>query len=235
MKNILNETPDQELFGRSLYTFKFLDKNDIDNKNILDVGCGFGWFEYHLLKNKYKPKKVVGIDITSKDVLTAKDFIKHENFYFKEASIFDLALKDKFDTVVSFEVIEHIPKNTEIEMFEKVNKLLRNKGVFYLSTPYNNFFSKLFDPAYFLIGHRHYSLDQLKNFAKKTGFKVEKFAIKGGFFDLISNLNMYIAKWIFRREKFFKSFFHKKQNYEFLEKEKGINTIFVKFRKIKNI
>lgn len=48
---------------------------------------------------------------------------------------------------------------------------------------------------------------------------------------MLGILNMYIAKWVFRRESFFKEFFDRKMDKEY-ERDGGLNTLFVKGIKI---
>lgn len=42
MKNTLNETPQKHLTGRLLASTLFCNQSDINNKTVLDIGCGFG-------------------------------------------------------------------------------------------------------------------------------------------------------------------------------------------------
>ena len=229
MKNLLNEKPKTEVHGRCLYNTKFVDDKDIKNKNILDIGCGYGWFELNILKRNCK--SITGIEITEKDLKTAKENIKNKKAFFKIGSGINLPFKDNmFDTIVSWEVIEHIPRNTEDKMFREVFRVLKPNGVFYLSTPNKSFISNIFDPAWWLIGHRHYSKKDLIKFAKRNGFLAEEIIVKGGKWEIIGILDLYIAKWIFRRKPFFYNFVKKKQDREYLRKN-GFVSLFMKVRK----
>jgi len=229
MKNILNEEPTTSLNGRLLYTTKFIDKSDIENKAVLNIGCGYGWFELFCLDKSVS--KIIGLEITEKDMETARK-ITQENCEFFVGSAIDLPFESGcFDTVTAWEVIEHIPKNTELKMFEEVKRVLKKDGVFYLSTPNKSFLSNLFDPAWWLIGHRHYSAKMMSSFANIVGFEILRTEIRGGFWNITNVLNLYIAKWIFRRGNFFKSFFDNKENREY-EKNRGITNMFIKFKKI---
>ena len=229
MKNILNEKPKTEVHGRCLYDTQFVDDRDIKNKQILDIGCGYGWFELNILKRNCK--SITGIEITEKDLKTAKENIKNKKAFFKVGSGINLPFKNNsFDTVVSWEVIEHIPKNTEDKMFREIFRVLRPNGAFYLSTPNKSFISNIFDPAWWLIGHRHYSKKNLVKLAEKNGFLPEEIIIKGGKWEIIGILDLYIAKWIFRREPFFYNFIKKKQDREYLRKN-GFVSLFMKVRK----
>lgn len=230
MQNIIGEKPDDELHGRALYNTIFVDDSDIKNRNILDIGCGYGWLELNAAKRNCH--RITGIELTKGGLDTAKKYITDDKIGFEVGSAIDLPFGDsQFDTVVSWEVIEHIPKNTESKMFSEAYRVLKNDGVFYLSTPYNNFFSKIFDPAWWLVGHRHYKENILAMLAENNGFKLEKKIINGGFWEILGINNLYIAKWIFKRKIFFEKFIHIKQDDEF-KKERGIANIFIKFRKI---
>ena len=233
MKNITNEKPDKELNGRLNASIKILNlEEDVKDKSILDIGCGYGWFENFCVEHGCK--NILGIDITEEDLKTIRSHVSHSNLVTKIGSAIDIpAENESLDTVVAWEVIEHIPLNTEEKMFSEVSRVLKKNGTFYLSTPYHNFISNVLDPAWWLIGHRHYTLKQLENFSTKYGFKVDDYWILGDFWLSLDMLNMYIAKWIFRRRKFFPLFFNNKIDalYSNLTKHGYVN-IFVRFKKI---
>jgi len=229
MKNIINEKPSLELHGRPLYNTVFVDDSDLYCKTILDIGCGYGWFELNALKRGCN--KIIGVELAENDLNTAKVNINNKRAEFQVGNAIELPFNDcLFDTVVSWEVIEHIPKNTETKMFNEVNRVLKIGGVFYLSTPLNNFFSNLFDPAWWLIGHRHYKKEKLIKLAKNNGFVVDKVNLNGGCWEILGINDLYLAKWIFRRRPFFETFINRKQDSEYKEKN-GFTNIFLKFKK----
>lgn len=229
MKNIIGEKPSDELRGRLLFTINFIDKSDIKDKNILDIGCGFGWFEFNA--EKIGANAISATEITEKDLETARKYIKSDGIDFQTASAVALPFKNEiFDTVVSWEVIEHIPKNTEDKMFQEANRVLKDKGAFYLSTPHSSFWSKIFDPAWWLIGHRHYAKEEIIFLGERNGFMAEKVNLRGGWWEITAMLNLYLAKWIFGRKPFFSQFVYKKLDAEF-GKENGFTHLFFKFRK----
>ena len=228
MKNILNEVPGQNFHGRLLFSTKFVEESDLRDKDVLDIGCGFGWFENHALNKEVR--SIVGTEITELDLVTATQNITDPRAIFKTGNAVDLPFPDQsFDTVVSWEVIEHIPKGKEINMFREVARVLKPEGIFYLSTPNNSLPSKLFDPAWWLIGHRHYSLKRLKKFGEDHALDLIKAETKGRFWSIIGTLNMYFCKWILRRKSLFGSFVHEKENLEY--DHPGFVDIFIKFQK----
>ena len=229
MKNITEERPTDPLHGRTFYDVNFVDDSDVRNKIVLDIGCGFGWFELNGLQRQVA--HITGTEISEKDLETARKYIKSDKIDFKVGSATDLPFEDQsFDTIVSWEVIEHIPKNAEDKMFQEVNRVLKDNGVFYLSAPYDSFFSKIFDPAWWLIWHRHYSEEKLVSLSESNGFITEKFVLNGGWGEIVAMNNLYIAKWVFRRRPFFEEFINRMQDSEY-KKENGFTNIFLKFRK----
>jgi ubiquinone/menaquinone biosynthesis C-methylase UbiE len=217
MKNIINEIPPDNLDGRLLISSSFVQTDDIKNKNVLDVGCGYGWFEKYALKNAVK--KVCGIEVTSNDLKTAKNYVKDKRCEFKIGSALEIPYPNNFfDTIVCWDVIEHIPKNTEEKMFREINRVLKKKGTFYMSTPNSNLLSTFGDPAWWLIGHRHYTLKALNLFGQKVNFKISNYLIWGKIWILLSTLNLYISKWIFKRSMLWNDFFVNQVNRELSNK-----------------
>lgn len=229
MRNILNEKPSLKLSGRLLGSVNFVQDIDIKDKDVLDIGCGFGWCELNFLDRGVK--KMVGIEISENDLKTAKENIVNEKVRFKVGNATDLPFKDEsFDTVVCWDVIEHIPKNTEDLMFENVNRALKPKSIFYLSAPYNSFVSKISDPSWWLIGHRHYSREELVQFGKNNNFDILQTEVKGKWYNLLGILDMYFSKWVLKRRPIFNDFLNGLIDKEYGE-ESGFVTIFCKFRK----
>ncbi len=228
MKNIINVKPSLDIItGRLAINCSYVEKEDYKNKDILDIGCGYGWFELNALKEGCK--KIYATEITKTDLYTAKNNISDNRVEFIEAGALDIPLKDNsIDTVVCWEVIEHIPKNTENVMFKEVFRVLKPGGRFYISTPNDNILINFFDPLY-LFGHRHYTLSELEDFGIKNGFKILKKDNLGNFWSTLFLLNLYVAKWIFRRDLFFKKFFVKKDDDGY--SKKGLLSSFICYQK----
>lgn len=230
MRNILNEKPNTKLYSSAVARARFVDDEDIQEKKVLDIGCGSGWCELNFLNRG--ANKIVGIEISENDLKTAKENVINEKVDFKVANTTNLPFKDQsFDTVVCWEVLEHIPKDTENIMFSEVDRVLKKRGMFYLSTQFDSIFAKILDPAWWFMGHRHYSKERLEKYGEDNGFEVSKVWIRGGWYSLLLNLNMYISKWIFRRHVFFKNYFHSKSTQEY-KRNNGFVVIFVKYKKL---
>lgn len=225
MKNIINEKPWMKLDARLKKSLDFVNRQDIEGKRVLDIGYGFGWFEYWALKKKVA--KIVGVEPEAN-----KKIFSDARCILQIGSAIDLPFRDSaFETVVAWEVIEHVPSGTEARMFAEVRRLLKNNGCFYISTPNQNIWSDFLDPAWWLIGHRHYAVNRLMTLASEAGFEVESYEIVGGFWMAINILNLYFAKWIFHRKRFLEEFFDQRELSEF-SGGNGFMNIFIKFRRI---
>jgi SAM-dependent methyltransferase len=124
---------------------------------------------------------ITGIDMTESDLATAQRHVQYPQVAFKQGSAIQIPLENtSCHTVVSWEVIEHIPKGTEPVMFKEVHRVLRPGGVFYLSTPNGTLRSILGDPTYWMINHRHYTLRYFEKLAEQSGFRIVKHAVKAG-------------------------------------------------------
>lgn len=229
MKNILQQGPKDPLNARLAMSVKFVDQQDISNSVVLDMGCGFGWCVNSLLNRGVK--RITGVEISKEDLKAAKIGIKDKRANFVIAGALDLPFtKRSFNTVVCWEVIEHIPQNTEPKLFSEAYRVLKPNGSLYLSTPNNHWLATTLDPAWWLVGHRHYSIKQLTDYAKEAGFLVDKSSVKGRFWATFNILNMYVSKWVFRRNPFFAEFFACREIQEY-ESSDGYSNIFIKFSK----
>lgn len=221
------ESIDQRLTGRHLKCFDFVD--EVKNKKVLDVGSSFGWFERMAIKANCA--EIVGIEPDKKFFYQAKKEVP--GAIFKIGSALRIpAKKNYFDKVVMFDVIEHLPKDKENKALLEVKRVLKTNGEFFLSTPKSFWLANFMDPAWYF-GHRHYSLRKIEEIFKKSGLKIKKIEIKGGFFEAISIILLYIFKWIFKKEIPFKDYIEKKRKEEYFSKKDGFITIFVKAIKIK--
>lgn len=182
-----------EAKGEHKFYFSF-SKNYIKGKKVLDVGSWTGPFEA-LIDDL--AKEITAVDVEERALkILKKNFpkvvcvkAKSHNLPFKNES---------FDVVTFWDVIEHIPIGYELATLNEINRVLKKGGYLFLATPHSNFLSKLFDPAYFFAGHRHYSDLSLLSILADSGFKVERLIHRGSFFSSFYALSFYFFKHILR-------------------------------------
>lgn len=101
--------------------------------NILDVGCGEGYFLEKLAKERQV--NAIGIDTSNKNITFARKLVPNAKFYVQ--NLFDLRFdKETFDCVVTLEVIDHLEAPQLAIM--KISQLLRHRGTIILSYPENS-------------------------------------------------------------------------------------------------
>lgn len=106
----------------------------LENKSVLEVGCGAGIISLELAKTA---RKVVGIDVTE----TALDFgrkladlLGYSHVEFKKGDAENLEFEDaSFDIIVCSEVLEHL-LNPE-EAISEFYRVLKANGILLLTTP----------------------------------------------------------------------------------------------------
>ncbi len=176
----------------------------VDGKKVLDIGCGSGWIEEMLLDKG--AKAIDAIDI-SEEVIKSAKAKKLKKVKYKVAGATNLPYPDSsFDLVVCFEVMEHIEKDGENNLFSEASRVLKKNGYFLLTTPFQDPITKALDPAFWINGHRHYSINKVNGFAESNGFKIVKIEGRGGYFTSFLLISMYASKWITKRSPLFYKF-----------------------------
>ena len=113
-------------FEEEIYTLhkeflKFIMVNDLDN--IIDIGCGQGYFLENLMINK---KTAFGIDLSAEQIKACDE--RNLN-----AKVMDLAdVQEKFDCATAiFDVLNYIPKEDLKTFITQVNVVL-NQGAYFI-------------------------------------------------------------------------------------------------------
>jgi len=204
MRNVLNEAPSRDLHGIQAHAARLVPADDVAGQTVLDVGCGFGWFELYALDHGVR--RVIGVEPDDRQLETARRHLRDERAEFTAGSATSLPFPDEsVDTVVCWEVLEHLPPGSEPAAFAEFRRVLRPGGAFYLSTPYASVRARVLDPAWWLLRHRHYRVDQLDRFVRDAGLQPELIETRGGAWQIVAILDLYVAKWLFRRPPFFES------------------------------
>jgi SAM-dependent methyltransferase len=197
-----------------LYTSTFVANDDIAHKDLLELGCGYGWFALNALDRG--ARSYTGIEPTPGALETAARHITAPNVRLLVGDALQIPFDTgSFDTVVSWEVLEHLPQGAELRMFMEVRRVLRDGGVFYLSTPHRSIRSMLFDPAFFPLNHRHYAESDLARLATWSGMKTTGLEVVGRWWETANACNMYASKWVLRRGRVFKETFDRQVDREF--------------------
>ena len=125
---------------QSIHDLYLLDSRE--NTSALDLGCGL------IPQNKFKANDVVGIDLVENK---KENVIKCKLGY--EKLPFD---KDSFDYLTAYDLIEHIPRFSEISengppfifFMNECYRVLKPGGIFLSMTPIYPFFGAFQDPTH---------------------------------------------------------------------------------------
>lgn len=172
--------------------FKWLwDKNPITG-SVLEIGCANGTF-YQYLRGKGMGKNWIGVDsnIYSKRVFKTR-FPEAENQIISNDILNYLKkTQNKFDCIVAFEVLEHLPDEYLLETIKEIKEHLKENGSFLVSVPCGESLTSFFH-LYIDLTHKRCFIP--RNF-ETLGFKI--IAQSGKIIPLNSLANT--AKWIHNR------------------------------------
>lgn len=195
MTRQVNTTSDLSPSVGQQYNAKILRPFIKSGSTILDIGCWTGQL-FRAISGK-KDLRYYGVDVSLQAIVEAKNASKAGQW--STGSALSLPYKDKmFDVVTLLDVIEHLPKGSEEQCLNEMKRVMKVGGRAIFCTPANNFMSIVFDPAFFISGHRHYDLKVLKNLFSKTGFIIEKSWITGGIVYASQYLFHLFAKHLFK-------------------------------------
>jgi SAM-dependent methyltransferase len=103
--------------------------------NILDAGSGFGQYSYFM--SKMDPKwNIKGVDVKEEQIADCNNFfnqINRNNAHFEIADLVTFDEKDKYDFILSVDVMEHILE--DVQVFKNFYAAMRPGGTLLISTP----------------------------------------------------------------------------------------------------
>ena len=109
-----------------------------EKARILDFGCGSGEMLELFYRNKYRPKRYLGLEIREKQVEENKDkFAKLDFAEFRQQDLCqpELDLGETFDIITCFEVMEHIGHKNADVFLDNIAYHCSPETIVYLSTP----------------------------------------------------------------------------------------------------
>jgi SAM-dependent methyltransferase len=183
-----------ELRGR---TARCADLIEVAGRDVLNIGCSFGWFEEFAL-DQGSPR-VVGLDASRQSLEAAHARVPKAEFVL--GSAYSLPFADAtFDIVTSFDVIEHVPRGEESTMLREMRRVVRSAGLMALSTPNRHWLAVYSDPAFYF-GHRHYRANEITALVREASFEVTSLQVAGGAFDQLDLILYYLWRHLFGRER----------------------------------
>ncbi|SHE52526.1 Methyltransferase domain-containing protein [Seinonella peptonophila] len=120
------------------YVFKSLLPN-LENQNVLDLGCGFGW--HCRYAREQKANSVIGVDISEKMLHKAREMTDDPYISYLNMPLEDIHFSaEQFDVIIS-SLAFHYVKSFE-EICKKVFSYLKPGGIFVFSVEHPIFTSR---------------------------------------------------------------------------------------------
>ena len=109
---------------------------DLQDKDVLDLGCGYGWHCKYAAD--MGAKSVTGIDLSEKMIAEAKKRNNHERIDYRVASLLDWNYPSAaFDVVVSNLVLHYVEDLDAV--YRRIHETLRPGGVFLMNIEHPTF------------------------------------------------------------------------------------------------
>jgi SAM-dependent methyltransferase len=105
------------------------------DSRILDIGCGFGFCVYILNEMGYKD--VIGIDISEQQVRHGRE-MGLNLIHIKDCIEWLAGNSNSFDHIILFDVLEHIPKDQQINFLKAALMSLKPNCLMHLRVPNAN-------------------------------------------------------------------------------------------------
>ena len=229
------EKPDQELETAQINKYNKLIKliKPKTGDKILEIGCGWGGFAEHLLKNY--DVKLDCITISKKQYEYTKNRMERLGFTNRvNVKFLDYRdLKDKYDAIASIEMIEAVGEKNLKEYFSIIKNNLKPNGVgaiqaiiikdelFKRYRKNQDFIQKYIFPGGFLP-----SLESIKEYSKKTGLTLNDYKSYGGHYSqtLIKWRKNFINSWSQISQQGFDNSFKKIWDFYFSYCEAGFRS-----------
>ncbi len=112
---------------------------DFQDKNVLDLGCGYGW--HCIYAKEQGAKNVIGIDLSQKMIDKAKENSKDLSIEYYQMPVEDIEFENEQFDIIFSSLTFHYIENLDI-VFRKINKFLKKGGSFVFSMEHPAFTSK---------------------------------------------------------------------------------------------
>ena len=154
---------------------------DTAGMEVLDIACGTG-YGTDFINRESKPKSITGADIEPDAIRYAKIRYGKFGIEYLVADACSAWTDRKFDTIVSFETIEHVPRPDQF--LNHMHRMLKPDGVLHVSSPIRRS-GKLSDNPANPFHIREWTVDEFRSLLNLYFEEVE---LSGQMFTLIKRI-----------------------------------------------
>ena len=144
---------------------------------VYDAGSGFGQYSYFIAK-QFPLATIYSIDLKEEQIADCNQFFRMIGLVrcsFAVEDLMQIQHKEKFDVILSVDVMEHIPD--DVKVFQNFYRALKKNGQLFINTPSNLGGSDVHsqDDHSFVEEHARngYSVEEIRNKLETAGFHVE--------------------------------------------------------------
>jgi cyclopropane fatty-acyl-phospholipid synthase-like methyltransferase len=164
---------------------KFILNNIKENDKILEIGCGIGIVTERIAK-KLTKGFIWACDISDQNIWYAKKTIHNKNIDFFVADIVEHfesvkeRINNKIDVFIFVDVLEHIPKENHLALFNKLDLIASEDAKILLTFPSEYYQQYLIqnNPKELQIIDEIISLNDIIKLTEKNNFIVKYFELK---------------------------------------------------------
>ena len=141
---------------------------ELQNKDVLEIGCGSGYGAY--LLNQLTLKSYIGLDVMTEQVELARRNYPQFQFLLQDAEDLSQFENESRDVAIIFGVLHHIPNWRKA--IDEIRRVLKPNGSLFLEEP-RGVDIKVFD-AFFRWGHPNtdFGLKTLDEYLAQQGLKI---------------------------------------------------------------
>lgn len=147
-----------------------------DKITMLDAGSGYGQYDF-FVSSYLKNAEILGVDVKQEQIEDCNTFFnkigRANRVKFEYADLTEFSQPDKFDLVLSVDVMEHILEDEKV--FQNIYQSLKKDGVLLISTPSDQGGSDVHDEHEHSFIDEHvrdgYNIDDIRAKLSKVGFK----------------------------------------------------------------
>lgn len=166
----------------------FANKYNYSKENIiLDIACWFWyWSEYLSSSNK----KIYWVDLSNFAIKYANKYHKKDNINYLKWDASNITINEKFDKIISFETIEHLPTDELVNKYlQNLKNHLKDDWLFFCSSPNKWGLSKYH--------FQDYNYNEFKNKLEENWFKIIE-SYKQNSWDIFNKDNHWEIWWIYK-------------------------------------
>ncbi len=135
-----NNDNNSEIFMQHIQRY-IVAKELCKNKKVLDIACGEGYGSDILAE---AASSVCGVDISAEAIEHAKNKYQKDNLLFHTGSVADIPFdNESFDIIISFETIEHVSEDLQIQFLNEIKRVLKKDGLLIMSSPDKLYYSDM--------------------------------------------------------------------------------------------